>query len=422
MYKFGLIKDKGTWNTPTTNIYYNNYFDGYKPIQSTECFGLINSTDGNFWLLSEDDDHYRTTCKISEETIRDIHTKLKNNDFSNSNIFSFDGDMVTIKLTNLENNKEFLDRFHKDWLNSLKIVLDIDNPIISNKRILEVWDKNIVPDKIDYPLMTPEECVYSQILKWPSLYANKDFEKCKFRVYDQLFNVLGGGYNDIEDYINTLSKKKEIDLERAKRYCNEESFDGYTEIEEIDLGTRKFTRPNFDKCEIRNIFKDEKENYPNVIHWAENRYLKEEKNFLTNLFKKESKFSPYPNFEKKYSTIWTEKELLNILSKEWIEEIIWFYESCLDAINKGCFKNYSEFPSGNYKKDLERIEDMEKRIKDKSFEQISIDYGVEYDGDTSKFLTNKWLKTKNEYEIFINETINVLNDFLNKDEIKFIER
>ena len=77
MYKFGLIKDKGTWNTPTTNIYYNNYFDGYKPVQSTECFGLINSTDGNFWLLSEDDDHYRTTCKISEETIRTIFNELK---------------------------------------------------------------------------------------------------------------------------------------------------------------------------------------------------------------------------------------------------------------------------------------------------------------------------------------------------------
>ena len=44
-YKFGLIKSEGVLNTPSTNIFYKNYFNGYKPVQSHEIFGLINSTD-----------------------------------------------------------------------------------------------------------------------------------------------------------------------------------------------------------------------------------------------------------------------------------------------------------------------------------------------------------------------------------------
>ena len=47
------------------------------PIQSVEIFGLINSTNGNFWFISEDDDYYWTTAKISEETIRKIRRKRK---------------------------------------------------------------------------------------------------------------------------------------------------------------------------------------------------------------------------------------------------------------------------------------------------------------------------------------------------------
>ena len=47
------------------------------PIQSVEIFGLINSTDGNFWFISEDDDYYWTTAEISEETIRKIRRKRK---------------------------------------------------------------------------------------------------------------------------------------------------------------------------------------------------------------------------------------------------------------------------------------------------------------------------------------------------------
>ena len=81
-YKFGLIKNEGVWNESKTRIYPNSYFEGYKPIQSVEIFGLINSTDGNFWFISEDDDYYWTIAKISEETIRNLYNKLLNNDFT----------------------------------------------------------------------------------------------------------------------------------------------------------------------------------------------------------------------------------------------------------------------------------------------------------------------------------------------------
>lgn len=174
-YEFGLIKDDGVWNNPTTSIYYNSTFNGYKPIQSCEIFGLINSTNGYFWLLSEDDDHYWTTTKISEETIRDLYNKLKNNDLSDNNIFNFKKEnIIELTLVSLHNNKKESRTFHKDWIPALIETLDIDNPIKSEQEILPIWEKSLVPDKIEYPMMTPEEYIYSTIQDWPSLYVKKE--------------------------------------------------------------------------------------------------------------------------------------------------------------------------------------------------------------------------------------------------------
>lgn len=418
MYKFGLIKDEGTWNTPSTDIYYKNHFDGYKPVQAVEIFGLINSTDGNFWLLSEDDDHYWTTAKISESTIRELYNKLINSDFSNKEMFKFENDLIFVTLNNLENNKPFTHKFHKDWIPSLVKTLDIDNPIETNKEILPVWEKSIIPDKIEYPLLTPEEYVYLMISKYPTLYAKSDFELSKFKVLDNLFNSLNSSTNDIEDFVDTISKKREVDIEKSKRYLNETSFVGYSKVNEIDLGSRVLKTPDFSSIVIENIFEEDKKNYPEVIHWIGSNPkldkidIMEERKGL-NI---EAKFRPYPNFSDKFSILWNNKdEMLNILSEDWIKEIVWFYKSSLEAINQGCFKDYQEFPTGSQKEDQIRIEEMKQFVRNKTFEQITKDYEIEYNGDMEDFLTKKWLKNKDHYINFINKIIDVFESELNHD-------
>ena len=422
-YKFGLIKDDGVWNNPSTHIYYNTTFNGYKPIQSSEIFGLINSTDGNFWLLSEDDDYYSTTVKISEETIRELFDKLKNNDLSDSNIFGFKNDnLIELTLTNLQNDKKITRTFHKDWIPVLIKTLDIDNPIKSDKEILPIWEKLLVPDKIKYPIMTPEEYIYASIENWPSLYVKNDFELIKFKIYDDLINKLSS-YETTEEFIDGISKNKEIDFDRVKRYLNEKSFNGYSDAEKINIGTKEIVLPKSNTCIVNNIFEDEKEKYPNVIYWQINN---NNDNVEKNILEKkgliiDTKFSPYPNFQKKYSTLWNNKDdLLNKLPIEWIEEFIWFYQTSLQAINDGCYKNYSQFPTGSEKEDKSRMIEMQKFINNKSNEQISKDYDCEYNGDLFDFMSRRWEKQKIEYELFINEIIEVLADSLSKkNEINF---
>ena len=415
-YTFGLIKNKGTWNNPSTDIYYGHTFVGYKPLQSVDIFGLINSTDGNFWLLGEDDDHYWTEAKISEETIRQLYNYLKNGDFSNTEFFSFENDLIVLTLTNLQDNKKSIRKFHKDWIPSLIKTLDIDNPIKTKNAILPVWDKSIIPDRIIYPFLSVEEYVYGRILIFPTSYANKDFELAKFRVLDHLFNTLGNGCRNIEDFQEGLFKKQEIDIIRAERLCLEPTYDGYEEVEIFKADTMEFKFPKSETNIARNVFEEEKEKFPSVIYWIKNDpnekdledIFLERKDIFIN-----TKFRPYPNFQKKYSILWNEPETLKCLNIEWLNSLIWFYETSLTSINEGCFRDYSEFPTGSSKEDKRRIDEMLKFTKDKSYETISKDYELFFDGNMEDFLTRKWLKTKKEYETFINETILLL-----KEEIK----
>ena len=136
MLKFGLIKDKGIWNKPSTNIYYGHFFNGYKPLQSVDIFGLINSTDGNFWLLSENDDSYWTIAKISEETIRHLHNILKNEDFSDSEMFSFENTILTICLNNLTILETPTIQINKKEVNikKLKKLIRIEKYILKNDK------------------------------------------------------------------------------------------------------------------------------------------------------------------------------------------------------------------------------------------------------------------------------------------------
>lgn len=404
MYKFGLIKKTGVWNETTTRIGFDNYFEGYKPSQSSGVFGLVSSTDGNFWLLGEDDDYYFTKAKISEETLRNLLEKLKNNDFSDTNLFHMNSSLLTITLLNLDNQENVHIEFDKYWLQSLIEVLDIDNPIPTKvKRVLKVWEKSIVPDKINYPLMTPTEYVYATILEYPSLYAKEDFEVVKFKVFDHLFNVIGNGISDYETFKDSLSKKKDINIAKAKKLCTETLYYGYEDFTSRIINDEEYIFPK-GEAKAFGILEEEKENYKNIKFWQE---IPKNLESILEEFEEEkthTKFNPYPNFQKEYSIIWKIPKVLENLDKEWKNELLWFYEKCIEAINQGCFKNYSEFPTGNEKKDKQRINEIQKYNKDKSFEKISKDYEVEFNGDWSDFLKRRWLKTKKEYLMFIDET------------------
>lgn len=72
---------------------------------------------------------------------------------SDINIFPMKDDIIELSIINLHNNKIVTREFHKNWISLIK-TLDIDNPIISNNEILPIWEKSLVPDKTEYPMMT----------------------------------------------------------------------------------------------------------------------------------------------------------------------------------------------------------------------------------------------------------------------------
>ena len=138
----------------------------------------------------------------------------------------------------------------------------------------------------------------------------------------------------------------------------------------------------------------EKELHPEVILWIDC---------------KDYPWTPYPNFEKKYSTVY-EPEFKD-LGNEWIEAAIWFYEECVDFFNNTPEWYAYAYPCKSQRETDNRVYDMKVRLQSyKSNEEISEAYECEFDGDIDKFLRLRWEKELSRIDRFISETLSYLRE------------
>lgn len=251
-------------------------------------------------------------------------------------------------------------------------------------------------------LMTPVKAVNFNINMHPSLYASAGIEIAKLRVYDHIFNVIGNGIRDSDEFVDCLrDRRKGVQTPPAKYLSGERLHYAYTETEDFGEGDCKFSMPKHGSSLDEVFTEAEKADHPEVKYWLG--------------FNVSSKFIPYPNFQKEYSTVWQIDTAL--LTMDWIEEIIWFYRKCEDFFDGPDAHEYHRAVTTDPKKLERRIKDQEqffeKYRKETASESefwaaITENWQCEYRGDTLDFLQRRWQKEHDKIRAFITETIAML--------------
>lgn len=243
----------------------------------------------------------------------------------------------------------------------------------------------------------PEDYILSRIAAFPSLYCSDSYEASKIKVLDQLLNVIGNGIRDTEE-LDEEMKFRKLDRDRALRICNGEPvYYGYFDAEDFGDGFK------MGRGESITALESEQSNHPTVVYWMEASNTSKRNRFLGE----EYRWSPYPNFQKKYSTVWQTD--FKKLGSEWAKEVVWFYTKCQEYFAGDCSNYHGAFPSNIPTKDDKLIQDMlgyrEKYKTDKEFSDMYLGSGVVYAGDMRAFLVDRWAATRANIDQFIVETI-----------------
>lgn len=253
-------------------------------------------------------------------------------------------------------------------------------------------------------LLSPTKAVNLWINSYPSRYASDDRELSKLRVYDQIFNVIGNGIRDTDEFKQALrNRRKGVQTPPAKYTSGEPLFWGYTRAKEYGEGEYKIAVGDIDSSLDGVFTEEEKQHHPEVKVWVQCRIMGGEEGFV-----------PYPNFDKKYSTVWQIDR--SILTREWIDEIAWFYRKCEQFFDGPDAHRYHRALPIDPKKLERRVEDMERALVqyrkgatiEEQWASITKAYGVEYRGDILDFMQRRWEEEYVKIREFITETIDLL--------------
>jgi len=262
--------------------------------------------------------------------------------------------------------------------------------------------------------MTPTQAVNTSINLFPTLYATSNAVTAKLRVFDHIFNVIGNGICDTEEFIeySTLHENSPVHTPLAKYLSGEQLYTGYTESEKFTYGNGpdEFIESPTSGSRINGAYTEaEKVNHPNVVYWLKSHL---------NL---DRPYSPYPNFKKEYSIVWQMD--IGILSTEWLDEMIWFYTKCEEFFNGENVNTYYNAVPDDPAGLAARIKDYEEGFAHKTkdcvtneqrFATITAGWNasggeiVEYTGNTEDFIRKKWAVNLAKIKGFITETIEML--------------
>lgn len=260
-------------------------------------------------------------------------------------------------------------------------------------------------------IMTAEQAFNVAMNQYPSLYSSPSVKQSKLKYYDQIFNVVGNGYIDFEDFIksHTVNKNNEklINSYPNKYIGKTPLFYAYIKVEEhsgYKMGVREGSPPGI-------YTKEELKNMPEVVHTVRANGH--------NLLDEQKGFVPYPNFEKEYSMVW--KMDMEKLDRSWREESLFYYKEMKkffkgddapyysDAVHKEDWEK--EQAVKNYEKNFARYKEPG-MSQDDFYAKISKEYELEYNGNTMDFIQRRWDKELNRINEFIDETISKIEQSL----------
>lgn len=260
---------------------------------------------------------------------------------------------------------------------------------------------------MNHKVMTAQQAFNVAMNEYPTLCSADSLDDAQFKYFDHIFNVLGNGYRDLQEFINNhwTGKHNEHLLESfpSKYISSQPLYRAYTKVRKI--GTIDI--PDYDSA-IDGIYTEaELKELEGVAISIPNK---------SQFYDDEPSFPiPYPNFMQDCSMVW--RMDMTKLDSSWTEAAIWYYEEVRKFFksDKASYYHRAVPTNDRAKKDL--ISDYEKMFlrykkdgmsQEEFFEAISDNYELEYDGDTEAFILARWNKELERINLFIDETLDML--------------
>lgn len=379
----------------TKNKYEFNDLDNHVWIQS----GKLHFSTQNFHFIAEKNhdgwDSY-VTPRDSDIQKKTMTTKALLQAIDSQSVNMIENGVLSTKKNKVVFNDPYVSQIMMD-----SVVYSLD--ALESEKIIE---KEIAPGN---KLLTADEYVVKSIHQYPTLYLKYSYEQSKIAVFDHVFNTIGSGSSD---FLNMIEGKP-IAFENIEAWFGDSKI--YSE-ESSRRSTKSKVILNPSKEDVKNdtfIFEIKKD--PSYYH------------------------IPYPNFQKKYSIIYSDN--YQFMDDTWKKAALDFYKYSKEFFaddNKSKFFHYAfsidslqppiKDENTNYKKMLQLhnqsvnlVRDLKERFEGQTNEQISKDYGTEFignnqdDNDIAKFLVLRWKKEKQKIQSFIDGAISMIETDLNKN-------
>lgn len=237
-------------------------------------------------------------------------------------------------------------------------------------------------------IISAEQYIIQSLCKYPSLYTYRNFNVSSMKVMNQFLNVIGNGIRNDEELIEEVTiEPKDVTFtkEDALKCIQESIYWGYKEVTETEyLPGKVYKSPKGISITLR---ESELKDHPEIIYT-----LKSNKN----------PFKPYPNFHEEFSTIW-KCPVFFTLGKDWIEYAIKFYSTCRRWLKRYENKYHYAFPRQT---EEETIKYMKKYTERQKLQGT--------DEEIYKLLSDGWQKEKERIFNFIDKTLKILREELNK--------
>lgn len=259
----------------------------------------------------------------------------------------------------------------------------------------------------DLRLMTADEAFNVAMNTYPSLYTAATLELAKLKFFDNVFNTIGNGTSTIEEFTEHYALTPEkVDLihDFPEKYIGTTPLHyAYTEIVEED----GFHFPKYGSDLPGLYTQDELDVMPHVLH-----------SVLSNRdeVKGQSRFVPYPNFQKRYSLVWNVD--MGSIDPSWREAALSFYRFAKTFFESDDAHAYADAVPKDPSRRIADYEEAFARCRKPGMseeayrEAISEAYELEYTGDTEDFIRRRWAIEKSRILDFLEETTGMLENVL----------
>lgn len=240
--------------------------------------------------------------------------------------------------------------------------------------------------------MTFEQAFNLAMNKYPALYTSPTVELSKMKFCDQIFNTIGNGISTADAFeleFTITEDNKHLINSYPDLYITSQPL--YTVCHKTPTGITKY---------FQNLYTQEQA--------AQFTPQRDYTSYPVNKFSGD--FSPYPNFESKYSLVYNID--LSRYDSSWTVAAIFYYSKMKEWFTSN---SVCEYAAANHLKDMQSsiasYQQMFKRYVgdaqtvEEQNANISKVYGIEYTGDIEQFIVTRWKYELNRIMAFIDETL-----------------